>query len=176
MKTVIDNIKALRLAKGLKQRELAQMLGITTQGYQKIESGESDLPLSRLAQIAEVHGVGVVSLFEGTEGTNKEDLARLEKRVLELERELDLVVREKTIIGNERVFLEHERENSIFLLEYCIEVLSEPQNDFKRENLINLLKSYIKDHEKAYKPMSSWFKELKKMVKNSDPDSKDVEK
>ncbi len=96
MKQVIDNIKALRLAKNLTQKDLAEKLGITTQGYQKLESGENDFTLTRLEQIAEVHGVSVVSLFEGTESEMyRKKIVDLNDRIEELKGQKKLCEFEK---------------------------------------------------------------------------------
>jgi transcriptional regulator with XRE-family HTH domain len=52
-----ENIRKIREIKGIKQDDLASMLGITQAAYSKIERNETDLTLPRLSQIAEKLGV-----------------------------------------------------------------------------------------------------------------------
>jgi transcriptional regulator with XRE-family HTH domain len=52
-----SSIRKIREIKGLKQETVAQKLGLTTNGYGKIERGESQVNLDRLNQIAEVFGI-----------------------------------------------------------------------------------------------------------------------
>ncbi len=51
------SLRKIREIKGLKQETVAKKLGLTTNGYGKIERGESTIHLERLNQIAEVFGV-----------------------------------------------------------------------------------------------------------------------
>ena len=51
------SLRKIREIKGLKQETVAKKLGLTTNGYGKIERGESTINLERLNQIAEVFGV-----------------------------------------------------------------------------------------------------------------------
>ncbi len=52
-----NSLRKIRELKGLKQETVAKKLGLTTNGYGKIERGESTLNLERLNQIADVFGV-----------------------------------------------------------------------------------------------------------------------
>jgi transcriptional regulator with XRE-family HTH domain len=52
-----SSIRKIREIKGLKQESVAMKLGLTTNGYGKIERGESQINLERLNQIAEVFDV-----------------------------------------------------------------------------------------------------------------------
>jgi len=52
-----NSLRKIRELKGFKQETVAKKLGLTTNGYGKIERGESTLNLDRLNQIAEVFGV-----------------------------------------------------------------------------------------------------------------------
>jgi transcriptional regulator with XRE-family HTH domain len=52
-----NSLRKIRELKGLKQETVAKKLGLTTNGYGKIERGESTLNLDRLNQIADVFGV-----------------------------------------------------------------------------------------------------------------------
>ena len=52
-----NSIRKIRELKGLKQESVAIKLGLTTNGYGKIERGESQINLERLYQIADVFDV-----------------------------------------------------------------------------------------------------------------------
>ncbi len=52
-----ENIRKIRELRGIKQDDLATMLGITQTAYSKIERNETDLTLPRLSQIADKLGV-----------------------------------------------------------------------------------------------------------------------
>lgn len=82
-------IRKIRESKRLSQREFGKMLGITQGGYFRIESGHSDISITRLLQIAEALGVhySVIiecdfdSDFEGME----ERLSKVEEFIDEIE-------------------------------------------------------------------------------------------
>ena len=48
-----EKIRKIRELKGLKQSNLAEKLGLTMNGYGKIERGETTITLERLEQISE---------------------------------------------------------------------------------------------------------------------------
>ena len=52
-----SRLKVLREAKGLKQREMAEILGIQTRRYQRFEYGEVNMPLSMLVFFADFFNV-----------------------------------------------------------------------------------------------------------------------
>ena len=54
-----NSLRKIRELKGFKQETVAKKLGLTTNGYGKIERGESTLNLDRLNQIAEVFGFSI---------------------------------------------------------------------------------------------------------------------
>lgn len=58
------NIRKIREIKDLKQEFVAKKLGITTNGYGKIERGESAVNIDRLNQIAEVLGVDTLDILQ----------------------------------------------------------------------------------------------------------------
>jgi len=66
-KLIGRNIRAIRLARGLTQEELALRIGITFQQVQKYEKGANRVGGSRLVQMAEALDIPVVALFEGAE-------------------------------------------------------------------------------------------------------------
>lgn len=57
------NIRQLRLARVKGQTEVAKALKISVAALSKIENGQTDINLSRLAQIAKYFGVSVVSII-----------------------------------------------------------------------------------------------------------------
>lgn len=60
---VCEKIHFLRQLKNWSQEDMANKLGISVNGYAKIERGETDVALSRLKQIAKVLGIELVELF-----------------------------------------------------------------------------------------------------------------
>ncbi|MBV9988929.1 MAG: helix-turn-helix transcriptional regulator [Chitinophagaceae bacterium] len=65
MKEIIGKrIRKLRENKDYTQENMAAELGITPGAYAKIERGETDASISRLAQIAEILEVTMSSLFK----------------------------------------------------------------------------------------------------------------
>lgn len=59
-----NNIKLKRVAKSIKQKDMAKTLGITQQYLSKLESGNVDLKMSTLKQIADILDVSVGDLIE----------------------------------------------------------------------------------------------------------------
>ena len=58
-----DNIRKFREQKQWSQEYMAEQLGLSTNGYAKIERGESRPSLDRLEQITAVFGIGMIDLF-----------------------------------------------------------------------------------------------------------------
>jgi transcriptional regulator with XRE-family HTH domain len=63
MTEVCEKIHFFRQRRKWSQEEMAARLGISTNGYAKIERGESDISLTRLKQIAKVLEIELVELF-----------------------------------------------------------------------------------------------------------------
>lgn len=59
-----NNIKLKRVSKSIKQKDMAKTLGITQQYLSKLESGNVDLKMSTLKQIADILDVSVGDLIE----------------------------------------------------------------------------------------------------------------
>jgi transcriptional regulator with XRE-family HTH domain len=53
-------LKNLRELKNLTQEYMAQQMGLTTRAYSKIESGETQLTINRLNEIASILGVDTI--------------------------------------------------------------------------------------------------------------------
>src|SRR5262249_31993724 len=60
------NVRIWRMARGLSQSQLAKRLGVTFQQVQKYETGGNRVQTGRLVKIADVLGVPISALFEGT--------------------------------------------------------------------------------------------------------------
>lgn len=58
-----EKIRQLREAKAWTQEEMAAKLSMSTQGYAKIERGDTRSNLDRLEQISEVFGIDIVELL-----------------------------------------------------------------------------------------------------------------
>ena len=59
-----DKLKRIREFKGLKQESVARELGLSTNGYGKIERGESSLSLDRLEKIARALEVSALDILK----------------------------------------------------------------------------------------------------------------
>jgi len=62
--SVYLNIKKFRELKGIGRSEMASMLGITLNGYGKIERGEVDISIKRLYQLADIFQLTVIDFFD----------------------------------------------------------------------------------------------------------------
>lgn len=91
MKSIGDRIKLSRLALGLSQADAAKKLNISTPAFCKIETGQTDLNISRLLQISKTFKVPVVQLIDG-QSVGEEpsaELAALKKELIEKEEEIN---------------------------------------------------------------------------------------
>lgn len=81
-----EKIRKIREEKKWSQEELANKLGLSTNGYAKIERGETRLTLSRLFQLAEIFKLDISELIQG-------DIQYMGERVAShINHECDLVV------------------------------------------------------------------------------------
>src|ERR1700743_2825872 len=62
-KTVGKNIRAFRHQHGWSQEDVANRLGISIPAFSKIETGVTDINLSRLEQIANIFEIDVVQIL-----------------------------------------------------------------------------------------------------------------
>lgn len=63
MNTIGRNIRKLRQGNGWSQGDAAQKLNISIPAFSKIETGITDVNISRLNQIAELFGVSTISII-----------------------------------------------------------------------------------------------------------------
>ena len=90
MKSIGDHIKQCRLSLGLSQADAAKKLDISTPAFCKIETGQTDLNISRLQQISKVFKVPVIQLLGlSVAPDSSEELATLKKELLEKDVEIN---------------------------------------------------------------------------------------
>lgn len=70
-----QNLRRLRMMRGLTQMQLAEACDITFQQVQKYEKGTNRISASRLVQMANALSVPVTDLFQGCEGAMVQALA-----------------------------------------------------------------------------------------------------
>jgi transcriptional regulator with XRE-family HTH domain len=70
--TLLNNLKKYRIAKGWKQHDVAEALDISAPAYCQIETGTTDVNLSRLEQLADLFNISVVELFTGSKNEIKQ--------------------------------------------------------------------------------------------------------
>lgn len=63
MNKIYANIKAIRLAKGLKQEDVAEKLGLAPSNYGRVERGLTEISVERLEKIAEIFEMSVSSVL-----------------------------------------------------------------------------------------------------------------
>jgi len=100
MKTLGKKIRLLRHQKGWSQEDVAKRLDISIPAFSKIETGITDINLSRLEQIATLFEMGVVQLltFNETEQDQKfaSELESINKRLMD--RETEVIELQKKVI------------------------------------------------------------------------------
>ncbi|MDF3076615.1 MAG: helix-turn-helix transcriptional regulator [Sphingobacteriaceae bacterium] len=100
MKTLGKKIRLLRHQKGWSQEDVAKRLDISIPAFSKIETGITDINLSRLEQISNLFEMSVVQLltFNDTEQQEKynSDLEVVSKKLKE--REAEVIELQKKII------------------------------------------------------------------------------
>lgn len=74
----MENLKQLRIQNGFTQKQMAELLNITTNGYQHYELGTRQPPVDMLCKIADILGVSVDCLL-GRETPPNKNTALLEK-------------------------------------------------------------------------------------------------
>ena len=106
-KSVGQNIRAVRHQYGWSQEDVAKKLGISIPAFSKIETGITDINLSRLQQVADIFGISLVQLFNFDEGREEyqssylqdaqkkltaceSEIANLQRKVIGLYEELRL--------------------------------------------------------------------------------------
>ncbi|HCN84920.1 MAG TPA: transcriptional regulator [Sphingobacteriaceae bacterium] len=92
MKTLGKKIRLLRHQKGWSQEDVAKRLDISIPAFSKIETGITDINLSRLEQISTLFEMSVVQLLTFNDAEQQEkyvsELEVLTKRLQDREREV----------------------------------------------------------------------------------------
>ncbi|ASU35243.1 helix-turn-helix domain-containing protein [Mucilaginibacter xinganensis] len=103
-KSVGKNIRAIRHQRGWSQEEVANRLGISIPAFSKIETGVTDINLSRLEQIANIYEVNVINLLaldaEGTE-PQVSHLTIAQKKIVDREAEIANLQRKVILLYEE---------------------------------------------------------------------------
>jgi transcriptional regulator with XRE-family HTH domain len=100
MKTLGKKIRLLRHQKGWSQEDVAKRLDISIPAFSKIETGITDINLSRLEQISKLFEMTVVQLLTYNDNEAQEkyvsELENISKRLQE--REAEVIELQKKII------------------------------------------------------------------------------
>lgn len=84
-----DNIKRLRMIKGITQKQLASILGVSSKTVSKWETGLGQPEINQIAPLAQVFGVSIDELFHGPKSldvTHKTSTRESRSIQIELER------------------------------------------------------------------------------------------
>ena len=103
-KSVGKNIRTLRHKNGWSQEDVANRLGISIPAFSKIETGVTDINLSRLEQIANIYDINVVNLLaldaEAIEPQNS-SLNVAQKKIVDRETEIASLQRKVILLYEE---------------------------------------------------------------------------
>ena len=101
MKHIGKNIRQLRHKNGWSQSQVAQQLEISIPAFSKIETGLTDINITRLHQIAKLFAVPITSILlkdgENPQSANIEELANLKTKLQKTEEEI--IQLQKKLIG-----------------------------------------------------------------------------
>ncbi len=106
MKILATNIRVLRHEHNWSQEDIARRLGISIPAFSKIETGITDVNLSRIEQIANIFGVPLVRLFSSEEDDVQEEPQKLlidavRKKISEREDEINALQRKVIVLYEE---------------------------------------------------------------------------
>jgi transcriptional regulator with XRE-family HTH domain len=103
-KSVGKNIRTLRHQRGWSQEDIANRLGISIPAFSKIETGVTDINLSRLEQIANIYEINVINLLsldiEEAE-PQVSNLSIAQKKILDRENEIASLQRKVILLYEE---------------------------------------------------------------------------
>lgn len=125
MTTTQDNIRELRENQNWTQEEMAEKLGMSKNGYAKIERGESDVTLSRLEQIANIFNINISDIIK----TNDKNLAVVigdgDNNVQNNYNSYQSDIEKLELIIQHKDVLLQQKENEIQALKQIIQLLQE---------------------------------------------------
>jgi len=140
-KIIRKNIKKLRMSKHLTKEKTASLLNISTNSYNNIENGPTNLISKWLPMLAEIYDVNLLSFFEGIEEFSgyfdelndfKISYDSKEKERLEVKHLLEIANEEKAKLKLENTLIYDNAE-----------LLKKSLQD--KETIIDLLKKNMKD-------------------------------
>lgn len=107
-KAIGHNIRTLRHQRGWSQEDVANRLGISIPAFSKIETGVTDVNLSRLEQIADIYEIEVVQIL----ALESEEVKQLPSNLILLQKKL--TDRESEIVNLQRkvILLYEELRNT----------------------------------------------------------------
>jgi transcriptional regulator with XRE-family HTH domain len=86
-----SKIRERRVALGLTQQQLANMIGVTYQQAHKYERGINRISAGRLYSIAKALNVPISFFYEGLEATDKQEVTVRQRKCLEMARNFSLI-------------------------------------------------------------------------------------
>jgi transcriptional regulator with XRE-family HTH domain len=102
--SVGKNIRTLRHQRGWSQEDVANRLGISIPAFSKIETGVTDINLSRLEQIANIYEVNVINLLSLDVEEAEPQVSNLsiaQKKILDRESEIANLQRKVILLYEE---------------------------------------------------------------------------
>ncbi|MDR3697864.1 helix-turn-helix transcriptional regulator [Mucilaginibacter sp.] len=103
-KSVGKNIRTLRHQRGWSQEDVANRLGISIPAFSKIETGVTDINLSRLEQIANIYEVNVINLLSLDAESAEPQVSNLsiaQKKIIDREAEIANLQRKVILLYEE---------------------------------------------------------------------------
>ena len=103
-KSVGKNIRTIRHQRGWSQEDVANRLGISIPAFSKIETGVTDINLSRLEQIANIYEVNVINLLALDAEDTEPQVSHLnvaQKKILDREAEIASLQRKVILLYEE---------------------------------------------------------------------------
>jgi len=103
-KSVGKNIRTLRHQRGWSQEDIANRLGISIPAFSKIETGVTDINLSRLEQIANIYEINVINLLSLDIEEVEPQISNLsiaQKKILDRENEIANLQRKVILLYEE---------------------------------------------------------------------------
>lgn len=103
-KSVGKNIRTIRHQRGWSQEDVANRLGISIPAFSKIETGVTDINLSRLEQIANIYEVNVTNLLSLETEEAEPQVSNLnvaQKKILDREAEIANLQRKVILLYEE---------------------------------------------------------------------------
>ena len=90
---ISDNIKRMREAKGLSQKEVISAIGMGAAQYSRIENGKTDPSISTVEKIAKALGITMAELF--TDSNDLKEVNSLNKTLIERVTLIDSLTKEE---------------------------------------------------------------------------------